>query len=221
MSATELEALITDLEQLHSVELDPVDWAMIHAADAGDLEKVRACLAAGANVHARGVASATALLCAAAGDNAEVCVALYLAGSDPQARTDHGMTLIHFAAKSKNIEMMLAATVMGVSLLPNGNWPNVPGQFRTQKLTLAATQAPLMAAVRLGIPALILHVLDRDPSISDAEVRRGIASAAKAGANREPVVAMLRSWRARKQAVAALCDVTGMDVAPACKGRAP
>lgn len=206
----------------NSLELKPIDLEFIQAAIDGDLTNVKACLAAGANLHAkadheqlRSGSSLTpikdssrapwgsAFLYAASRDRVEVCVSLYLEGSNPKEKNAVGEDLTHLAQDTRSQRLMLAAAAMGVTSLPGAGTT-----FRTAGLREAAAQRPLKAAVHLNIPALVLHVLEHDPSITDAEVKRGIASASKSSPVESSVVAMLRSWQAKKQAVSALTDIS-------------
>lgn len=196
-------------------EVKPIDLEMIVAAGLGQLEAVRHFLAQGANVHARhresmGDASkrprthtGTAFMNAAYGQHASTCVELYLAGADPQERNPSGGTIAHLAnhVNKADLELMNAACAMGVSPLHHSD-------YASTQLERAGTQRRLKAALEVGIPELLIHVLETDRTLTDAEIKRSIASAERSNVS---IAAVARSWVARQHAAAALDDVLVRD----------
>ncbi|XP_046983144.1 ankyrin repeat domain-containing protein 54-like [Schistocerca americana] len=84
------------------------------AAEVGAVEEVRALLAAGADVVARGeVGGLTALHWAALNGHAAVVRLLLSAASDPNARTQGGRTPLHFAALNGHTEAAAALLQAG------------------------------------------------------------------------------------------------------------
>ncbi|XP_049944431.1 ankyrin-3-like [Schistocerca serialis cubense] len=78
------------------------------AAEEGAVEEVRALLAAGADVGARGGGGRTALHCAARSGHAAVVRLLLSAASDPNSRTQGGLTPLHLAAYNGHTEAAAA-----------------------------------------------------------------------------------------------------------------
>ncbi|XP_047100837.1 ankyrin repeat domain-containing protein 39-like [Schistocerca piceifrons] len=86
---------------------------LIEAAMEGEVEEVRALLAAGADVGARDWAGRTALHCAARSGHAAVVRLLLSAASDPNARDQWGQTPLHLAAYNGHTEAAAALLQAG------------------------------------------------------------------------------------------------------------
>lgn len=191
-----------------------IDEALISAAAAGDLEKVSASLADGANLHAKGhsgLSTATAFVHAAFARHVNVTVALYMAGADPNERNNWGVSLIEMIQRTSSMgdEMALAAAAMGIG----GSAADV-GLHQTKRVFKLCMLKPLKAAVALNHSSLVLHLLGRD-DIPDAEIRRCAKSAASAGGSSVGVSALLRSWLAKKEAAAVLTELEEANPDPA------
>lgn len=197
-------------------EVRPIDLEMIVAAGLGQLEAVRQCLAQRANVHARHRESlgdlskrprtytGTAFMNAAYGRHVSTCVELYLAGADPHERNPDGTSITHLAnhLNKPDLELMTAACAMGAP-------PLHVSDYKSKALERAGTQRRLRAALEVGIPELVMHVLETDRTLTDAEVRRSIASADRSNVD---IASVARSWVARKHAAEALDDVLGPEM---------
>ncbi|XP_049770202.1 uncharacterized protein LOC126108885 [Schistocerca cancellata] len=88
-------------------------WRLRDAAAKGAVEEVRALLAAGADVAARGVGECTALHCAVEGCHAAVVRLLLSAASDPNAKNMCWETPLHVAVLRGHTEVVAALLEAG------------------------------------------------------------------------------------------------------------
>jgi murein DD-endopeptidase MepM/ murein hydrolase activator NlpD len=111
--------------------------ALFAAAEAGDVEGLRAALGAGVPVGAADPFGRTALMMAAAGGHDEAVAALLDEGADVHARSQSGWTALMFAADAAPT----AATAL--LLLNAGSDPHVAGEEGRRALELAAGNAAI------------------------------------------------------------------------------
>jgi len=79
---------------------------LMDAARTGNAEKVKALIAAGADVNAKGEAGETALMGAASEGNAEAVKALLAAGADINAKNNNGETALMISEKSGHTDII-------------------------------------------------------------------------------------------------------------------
>jgi ankyrin repeat protein len=91
-----------------SIVLLGQDVSLFNAAAKGDLDRVRVCIAAGADVNAKQGNGATALLLAAEEGHTKVVQALLAAGADVNASMSVGATALMLAAQNGHLEVASA-----------------------------------------------------------------------------------------------------------------
>ncbi|XP_049946541.1 protein roadkill-like isoform X2 [Schistocerca serialis cubense] len=115
------------------------------AAKEGAVEEVRALLAAGADVGARGGAGGTALHWAAWRGHAAVVRLLLSAASDPNARNQGGLTPLHLAARWGHAEAAAALLQAGADRgvrTNSGNTPlDIARRYNHQEIVRMLTQS--------------------------------------------------------------------------------
>lgn len=89
---------------------------LIDAAARGDLVAVRARLAEGVDINAKGAHGKTALMNAASNGNAEVVSALLEKGADINASTNDGRTALMFAAEQGRSRAVRALIAKGADV---------------------------------------------------------------------------------------------------------
>lgn len=150
------------------VALTPV----VDAVKAGDVERLRALVAAGADVNAAEGDGATALHWAAYGNDEALVETLLAAGARADAANDLGITPLHLAAANGHAGVVSR-------LLAHGAAPDPPSE---------AGVTPLMLAARTGSAEVVRILLSRDATSETREPARGQTALMWAAANRHPDV---------------------------------
>jgi hypothetical protein len=141
--------------------------ALVQAADAGDLDKVKELLAAGVPPDGRDKHGVTALYCAAAEGHLAVVEALLAAGADVNARMGkgpcNGTTALAGAAKHAD-EVRDKNVAVAKRLLAAGADPNIVSTEPDTKSALS------WAVLRYATPLVkLLLAAGADPNLRDAE----------------------------------------------------
>ena len=111
-------------------------------------ERVRACLAVGADPTARGVLGLTPLHWAAAFNQPAVLTALVAAGADPTARDKNGGTPLHYAAEYTTTPAVLTTLVVaGADLTARDKYGKTPLHWAA---AYTKTPAVITALVNAG-----------------------------------------------------------------------
>ena len=129
------------------------DGPVSRAVKAGDLAALRALIASGADVNARGGDGSTPLLWATHNGEAEIAGALIAAGAAVNVANDYGITPLLAASRSGQ------ATLAGL-LLKGGADPSVRHP---------EGETPLMAAARAGSVATVRLLLDSGADVNAAD----------------------------------------------------
>jgi len=131
------------------------------AAEAGDIELVRALLAAGAEVDpTTRIGAYTPLHLAAAADRAEVVVALLEAGADPAAATETGeVQALHFAAAAGNVKAIRALLDAGADVNARETTAGqTPLIFAASKNRVDAVRALIEASAELDVATYVVSM---------------------------------------------------------------
>ncbi|MGW9211562.1 ankyrin repeat domain-containing protein [Embleya sp. NPDC055664] len=157
--------------------LSPADHALSDAAGRGDLDGVRAALAAGADPAARDDRGHTALLCAALADHVAVAEVLVEAGADVDARDDRLDSPWLVTGVTGSVAMMRALLVGGPDVTLRNRFGGVSvipaaerGHVGYVRAVLAETAIDVDHVNDLGWTALLEAVILGDGGPAHREV---------------------------------------------------
>lgn len=135
--------------------------ALFRAASDGDISRIKALLAGGANVNAKDTDGWSALVFAAVWDRVAVAKTLLAANADVNAQTKDGMTALMVAAIRGNLEM----AELLLSALADKALRNAQGDTAEQ---MAAEQGHLALAAKLSArlePGIVFRDCPRCPEL--------------------------------------------------------
>ncbi len=145
---------------------------IVDAVKAGDVERLRALVAAGVDVNEAEGDGATALHWATYENDEALVETLLAAGARADAANDLGITPLHLAAANGHAGVVSR-------LLAHGAPPDPPSE---------AGVTPLMIAARVGSAEVVRALLSRDAAPNTREPARGQTALMWAAANRHPDV---------------------------------
>jgi len=144
--------------------MTPQEEALIESAVIGDIDGVRAALAAGADIHAT---QDGALRSAALNNHAEMVNLLLAAGANVHADHDGAMRWAAYHGHVDVVRVLLASGVDPVaawSLMPRRDRRRIAATFDTcadamthQQRAMLASMSPLLAGLRVNARALQRH----------------------------------------------------------------
>jgi ankyrin repeat protein len=185
---------------------------LINAARGGDVARVRALLAAGADVNAADPTGTTALIGATADAHWEAARLLLEAGADVNAQDRSGCTALHGAAGCEDgadvVRILLRAgartEVRARMSMLNGTplmWAAAQGRTETVQVLVAAGAdvnagdeqgtTPLMRAAQAGHAATVRALLAGGAAVNDQNGRGATALMAAAGMGHRAIVRVL------------------------------
>jgi ankyrin repeat protein len=188
------------------------DQSLIAAAESGDLARLKALLAQGANVHARDEQGRTALLAATHGNRVEAARMLLAAGADVNARDAIGDSPFLYAGAAGRLEILrltLAAGANLKSLNRYGGTALIPachyGHVETVR-ELLKTAIAIDHINHLGWTALLETVILGDGGARHQEIARLLLEhgANAQLADRDGVTPLQHAQRRGQTAIAAL-----------------
>jgi uncharacterized protein len=155
-----------------------LDARLLAAAERGDASDVRAALAAGANVNARGAGNRPAVLVATAARKTGAVAALIEAGADVNLRDDNLDSAFLLAGAQGDVEVLrLCAPTANVSILNRfGGTALIPaaerGHIEAVRFLVEQTRVDVNHVNRLGWTALMESIVLSDGGMRHQEVMR-------------------------------------------------